>query len=353
MTTMHLEPIPRPIVPEAGVPSPAVPRPQPAFDPDGSGFPLLVVDDDPAVRKLLALALSDLGYGVEQAAGVSEARDRLRARGYAMVLSDYEMPRASGLDLLAYVSEVHPEIPFIMLTGHAETQLACASIGAGAVDFLVKPFQMQQLERVIEQNRLRHRRERERAAQITNEVLNGTIGALVAAVDAKDPHTACHSHRVTALARRLGEAVGLSQDRMRVLEFSALLHDVGKIAVPESILLKPGPLDESEWACMKLHPIRSAEIVGNVCQLAEVSGIVRHHHERMDGRGYPDGLAGSAIPPLSRLIGIADAYEALTADRSYRPAFTPEEARRVMSENLETQFDAYLGETFIGLSDLP
>lgn len=284
---------------------------------------------------------------------MTEAISCLRARPYSLVLSDHEMPGGSGLDLLAYVLEVYPDLPFILLTGRDETVLARSAIERGALDFLTKPFRMKDLVRLLEQNQARLERDRHRAADLTAEVLAGTIRALVAAVDAKDPHTASHSERVTHFALCLGKAAGLTPERLRILEFAALLHDVGKIAVPESILLKPAPLDDSEWAVMKQHPIRSARIVGHVGQLAEVAGIVRHHHERVDGAGYPDGLAGEAIPFFSRIIAIADVYEALTADRAYRRAHSPESARAILRSALGLHLDLSLGELFLRLERLP
>jgi len=314
---------------------------------------VLAVDDDPALRKLVRMGLGDLGYEVDLADSVAQAMTCLRTRPYSVVLSDYDMPGGSGLDLLTYVTRVYPDLPFIMLTGHDETPLARSAISSGALDFLAKPFGVQQLARTIEQNLARFERNRAVAAELTSEVLTGTICALVAAVDAKDPHTAHHSGRVTQLALRLGESLGLPPDRLRVLEFAALLHDVGKIGVPEAILLKPGPLDVGERAVMQEHPVRSAQIVSQVGRLAEVAGIVRHHHERMDGTGYPDGLAGDAIHPLSRLIAVADVYEALTAHRAYRPAFTHAKAREILRDSLGTHLDPQMGEAFLRLTDLP
>lgn len=314
---------------------------------------VLAVDDDPALRRLVQAGLGDLGYTVDLAGSVSEALTCLRSRPYSMVLSDYDMPGGNGLDLLAFVTEVYPDLPFIMLTGHDVIPLARSAISSGALDFLAKPFGIQQLARTIEQNRVRIQRERARTAELTSEILTGTIRALVAAVDAKDPHTACHSERVTRLALRLGEAVELPPQRLRVLEFATLLHDVGKIGIPDSILLKPGSLSEADWVLMKQHPVRSAQIVSQVSQLAEVANVVRHHHERIDGKGYPDGLVGEAIPRLSRLIAVADAYEAMTADRAYRRAFTADQAREILRQNLGTQFDPHLGEVFLSLADLP
>lgn len=328
-------------------------EPTTVLEPAPLSAPILVVDDDAGVRSLLQDTLRFLGYQVDLASNVAEACERVRRRPYSLVICDYEMPGGTGLEFLEYLNRVHPDLSLIMVTGHNEIPLARSAIASGALDFITKPFEMRHFARIIEQNFARRQQEQERAARLTSEVLTGTIRALVAAVDAKDPHTASHSERVTQLAGRLGQEIGLSQHRLSVLEFAALLHDVGKIAVPEHILLKPGKLTDSEWAVFKLHPVRSAQIVGEVGQLSEVATIVRHHHERMDGNGYPDGLSGEAIPFLSRLIAIADAYEAMTSDRSYRRALRVSQARDELRAALGTHFDPLLGEVFLSLENLP
>ena len=175
--------------------------------------------------------------------------------------------------------------------------------------------------------------------------------AQVAAIDAKDPHTASHSERVARLAVRLGHAANLPPDRLRVLEFAALMHDVGKIGIPEGILLKAGRLNENEWAIVKQHPIRSAEIVSQVSSLDEVATIVRHHHERLDGSGYPDGLAGNAIPMLSRIVAVADAFEAMTSSRSYRGALPADEVRSLICRDMGSHFDPDFGGILLDLDD--
>ncbi len=313
-------------------------------------LPVLLVDDDAGFREFIRAALGMHGYHVEVAEGPAEARLLLARNSYGMVLCDYEMPGGNGLELLSFVNEVQPDLPFIILTGYDETVLARDAMQAGAVDFIAKPFKVAHLARALEQNRVRAARERERTTRLSRAALHGTIRALVAAVDAKDPYTACHSARVSEFAVQLGTALDFSGERLQLLEFAALLHDVGKIAVPDSILRKTEPLTDEEWAVLREHPVRSAQIVGQTEALAEVATIVRHHHERIDGAGYPDGLAGEAIPMLSRLITIVDAYEAMTSDRAHRRARSDAEARGVIRENLGTQFDRELGLAFLQLA---
>lgn len=295
------------------------------------------------------MGLTQLGYHVEQAPNVTEACALIRRHAYSLVLSDYEMPDGTGLDLLAYVTQNCRQLPVVLLTGHDDMPLARDAIACGASDFLTKPFELRQVARVIEQNWVRIERDEERIAALTNTILAGTIRALVAAVDAKDPYTARHSERVSRIASRLGEALGYSTERLRILEFAALLHDVGKIGVPHQILTKPGRLTPEEWEIIKRHPVRSAEIVAEVEPLAEVATIVRHHHERVDGRGYPDALSGTMIPEFSRIISLADAYEAMTANRAYRNALSSAEAQELIRENLGAQFDVRFGTAFLAL----
>ncbi|MGV3723425.1 MAG: HD domain-containing phosphohydrolase [Actinomycetota bacterium] len=324
---------------------------QPARAPQTLRAPILVVDDNPQLRQMIRTGLEAFGYRVKVAGDVKEAQERLQGGGFSLVLSDYEMPGGSGLQLLSYVTEVYPHLPFIMLTAHRETDLARTAISTGALDFLSKPFELAELGRVIEQNWARVERDRARVTELTNGLITGTIRALVKAVDAKDPHTAMHSERVTRISLRIGAALGLDPHAMQLLEYAALLHDVGKIGIPDQVLQKPGPLDEAEWALMRQHPVRSAEIVREIGSLAEVATIVRHHHERVDGDGYPDGLAGDAIPELSRIIALADVYEALTSDRSYRPARPHKQAREMIDGGAGSHFDSTLVPCLLSLED--
>jgi putative two-component system response regulator len=321
--------------------------------PDGAAISVLVVDDEAGVRSLIRFALTREGFKVDTACTISEARECLRTRPFDLVICDYDLPNESGMDLLLHITRVHPHLPFVMLTAHDNALLARRAIAAGALDYLTKPFDIHQLGRVIEQNLERFNTSQRRALKLTDEVLSGTIRALVAAVDAKDPYTATHTERVTRLALTLGRALKLPAEDLRVLEFASLLHDVGKIGVPGDILRKPGPLDKHEWELIRQHPVGSAAIVSEVGQLTEVATIVRHHHERYDGGGYPDGLCADAIPYLARVIAVADAYEAMTSDRAYRKAFSQVRAREVIEENLGRHFDAEMGKTFLSIQDLP
>jgi len=319
----------------------------------GPGRRILVVDDDAALRHVIQAGLQGAGYRTEEGSSAAEALDLLRTRPYDLIVSDYEMPGGTGLELLERVLQVHPDLPFVLLTGHDELPLARTAILRGAVDFVEKPCPAARLVRILEQAWARQEHARKQAAGLTAELLLGTVRALVAAVDAKEPYTADHSTHVAELALRLGHALDLPAERLRTLEFAALLHDVGKIGVPDSILTKPGKLDAAEWEHIRRHPARSAEIVGQLESMSEIADIVRHHHERMDGNGYPDHLAGEAIPFLARILAVVDVYEALTSDRGYRRAMPETAARDVLRGGAGTHLDAALVEAFLRLEGLP
>jgi putative nucleotidyltransferase with HDIG domain len=174
-----------------------------------------------------------------------------------------------------------------------------------------------------------------------------TIAALAAAIDARDPYTKGHSEQVTRYAVRMAEAIGMPDPEIERLRYGALLHDVGKIGVPDAILLKPGRLTDAEFEIMKQHPITGARIVGSV--LGEVTAMIRHHHEQYDGSGYPDGLAGDAIPFESRLLAVADAFDAMTSDRAYRKGMTIDRALQILCAGRNRQWQGDLVDVLVGL----
>ena len=293
---------------------------------------LLVVDDVEAMRLTLTTCLQLSGYQVHSASSGGEALELLRSQPFDLLLTDQSMPGLSGLELTDAVARMHPDMPIVVLTGHTDVELAKDSLRRGASDFVTKPVNARELPIL-----------REREGQVLFEALK----ALASAVDAKDRHTARHSRQVTRLALLLADAIGLSSEERYQLELSAWMHDVGKIGVPDSILSKPTALTEDEFAIVKLHPVKGGEIVGEIVELTRVADVIRHHHERIDGTGYPDGLKGEAIPLASRIILISDAFEAMTADRSYRRGLGREIALRELRDHSGTQFDPELVKVFI------
>jgi len=309
---------------------------------------VLFVDDDEMVRQTIIDLLADYGYVVADASNGLEALELLRTSPFDIMLSDVSMPGMDGIQLLSKATGVYPDMPVVMLTGYGDVALAKEALNRGASDFLIKPISnTREIPIIIERNLERCRLERQRITENKNAILLETIQALVAAIDAKQHYTAEHSHRVTRLALALGDAIALAPDERYILRLAAQMHDIGKIAIPDNILNKPGPLTEEEREYIHSHPDRGVQIISPISDLAPVASIIRHHHEHMDGNGYPDGLCGEAIPPLSRVISIADAYEAMTSDRTYRRGFSPEEAIRRLQEAAGTQLDPELVPIFI------
>ena len=215
--------------------------------------------------------------------------------------------------------------------------------------FLKDAGDLAEVASILAHGRRVNREETEIQSLLNDEVWASALHEVVAAVDARDPQNIDHSRRVSETSEQLGRALGLSDGELELLKLAALLHDIGKMRIPEEILSKPGKLDRAEWEIMQLHPIHGAEIVSRVDRMAAVAKIIRHHHERVDGEGYPDRLRGDEIPLLARLLSVVDAYQAMTSDRAYRSAMPAAKARALIEASLGTQFDPEIGGAFLGL----
>lgn len=310
---------------------------------------ILVIDDDPSIRKVLSLGLERMGYAVRMATNGQEGIDLL-ASGAAepdCVLLDIRMPVLSGKDALPRIREMRPLIPVIMLTAYNDLATGLEAMKNGAFDYLVKPSRLDHIAETIAKA-IRYRdivREKfeqdkkneeyklslEKSMQSktmelseTYEKLKAanmqTVQALAETIEAKDQYTQGHCERVRSLAVRLARELKLPEDQIEPLEFAALLHDIGKIGIPERILNKVGPLDPEEVEVIKMHPLIGAQILSIVEFFAPAINGVRHHHERWDGTGYPDGVAGEDIDPLARIITLADTFDAMAQSRPYRKA---------------------------------
>ncbi len=308
---------------------------------------VLIVDDEEVILRVMAASLRLEGCEVFSAHSATEARQILMSQTLSAVITDYRMPGESGRALLGFIRRSFPEVPTIVLTGVDDSELARDLIREGADDFLAKPFRRGELIRVLGQVLARRERDAAWAQGWQDGVLSETINALAAAVEAKDPYTANHSARVACFARELGGDAGLTAAELTILDHAARVHDLGKIGVPEATLNKKGALTHEDWEAIKRHPTLSAEIVGRVGLLHQVARVVRHHHERMDGHGYPVGLQGEAIPLMSRILAIADAYDALTSDRAYRRSFDARSALAILESDAGKQFDPTLVQQFV------
>jgi putative two-component system response regulator len=304
---------------------------------------VLVVEDDPANRALLERLLEREGYRTKAVGDGEAALLAVGEHAPDLVLLDIGLPRLDGYEvtrrLRSHVKTL--TVPIILLTGRSALDDVVEGLDAGADDFLSKPFrQPELLARIRSALRLRQALTRMDAAHTA-------VAALANAVEAKDPSTERHCQRLANLAARLGAQAGISGLELEAVAYGALLHDVGKIGVPESILTKPAPLDAVEWDLMRRHP----EIGERICEPLAAAGtftpIVRHHHERWDGRGYPDGLRGEAIPLGARIVALVDSFDAMTHDRPYRRAMPVPVAINELWREAGGQFDRALVPLFV------
>lgn len=307
---------------------------------------ILLVEDDPVTFRALEHALEKQGYNCLGARTLEEALDLAKKKSLDLVLCDVRLPDGSGLDLLEQMRHFLLDIPFVVITASEKKNLIRDALRMGANDFLTKPFNLANLPTIIERNLIRKKIDGTQDKQHRVSILTKTIQALIAALEAKDSYTSGHSVRVARYARLIGEALNLTENELFTLELSAQLHDIGKIGMPDHILNKTSSLEEREFQLARKHPQVGSNIVGKIDELREVAAIIRHHHERYDGSGYPDGLAGEAIPLLSRIITLTDAYESIVSTRSYNVPKEKLEALEELKKHAGSQFDPKLTELF-------
>lgn len=292
---------------------------------------VLVVDDDTSVRSSLAGLLRSEGFEVVTEADGHNALDSVRLLRPDVILLDVIMPGLDGLEVCRRL-KADPEtrlVPVALLTALSATDDRVRGLDAGADDFLSKPPQRAELvARVRSLLRVkRYTDELERAESV--------LFSLARSIEAKDPYTGGHCERLSAYASDLGGRLGLSGEEITALERAGVVHDIGKVAVPDAILLKHGPLTPDEWAIMREHPVTGEHICQPMHSFRLVLPIIRHHHEKYDGSGYPDGLAGEEIPVTVRVLQVVDVYDALTTDRPYRRALSPAGALKTMHSEVE------------------
>ena len=338
------------------------------LSPDAAAESVLVVDDDPAMVRLLLGLLTRHGYPCAAAENVVEARDALARQPFGVMLCDVRLPGASGLELVREVAVQHADVASVMVTGIDDHAFAREALRAGAHGYVVKPFRRTELLVAVEaalrarkqaqRNRQRRSRLEETVAERTQqlramaEALSQTTGdlrrsheeavhRLLRAVESRDREVGAHVERMGELCARIAGRLGVPEHDCDLLRLAASMHDVGKIAVPDAILMKPDRLTPQERAEIERHAEVGHDILsGSGIEILDLAATVAWtHHERVDGRGYPRGLRGEAIPLEGRIAAVADVFDALTSDRPYRPALDRGDALRLMREGRGSQFD--------------
>lgn len=332
---------------------------------------ILVVDDDETVRNVVSLLLADEGYDVGTAADGRAALEMVGAERTDLVISDLKMPGKDGLWLLERLVRDHPDTGVILLTAVGNTEAAVDCLRRGASDYLLKPPKTTDLIRAIERAlatrtmetaRRKYQKDlEERVLEKTSKLIgalnevesaySNTLNALVAALDAREQETSDHSQRVVRYTAAIAREMEIGEPELSGICRGALLHDIGKIGVPDAILLKPGPLTPAEWDEMRRHPDIGYQILRSIPFLEEPAAIVLAHQERWDGRGYPRGLKGEEIPLGARIFSVADTLDAMTSDRPYRPGTSVAVARAEIVRCSGTQFDPEVVRAFQRVSD--
>ncbi len=331
--------------------------------------PVLIVDDDDALRKVLRLRLARSGFEPFVAAHADDAIQMIESRTCLphCILLDNRLPGKNGLDLLPEIRHLCPTSPVVMLTASADIETGVEAMRRGAFDYLVKPVVKDQLlatirkalsyrkiqienDRLAAENREYQdnleRKVHERTRELSRAHLQ-TVAVLAETIEAKDPYTRGHCNRVRLLSISLGRALEIGKEELRILEYGSILHDIGKIGVPEGMLNKNGRLTAQETEVFRAHPVLGESILRPVDFFRDCLPIVRWHHEWYDGGGYPDGLVAEDIPLLVRIVAIADAFDAMTSARPYRSALSLETAYAEIRSGCGSQFDPEIGAVFL------
>lgn len=307
---------------------------------------ILVVDDEEPIRNALKKFLSQQQFEVYAAGTGDDALQQLRRHRIALMLCDIRMPGTSGVDLVPQAIEIEPELAILMLTAVNDATSAALCMQRGAMDYLTKPIELADLGRAVQralkrremlgENRQLNQWLKEEVSTRTAELQRergklerlsiATLEALVNALEAKDPYMRGHSARVADLSATIAHQLGLAEEDLEHVRVAGRLHDIGKIGTRESVLNKQGALTPDEFEHVKQHVVIGSQILAPLSHLGDIIPAVRHHHERWDGTGYPDGLRGEAIPIGARIIGAAEVFDALSTSRAYQEKMSPENA---------------------------
>lgn len=313
------------------------------------GEKILVVDDEELIRRTVAKILKKSDFDVTLAENGHQAIELARESHFDMVISDVRMPGIDGVETIRRIKEIQPHIHSIIITGYASEETPVAALKLGVNDYIFKPFEVETFQHSVHRNivQVRLQREKDELADRLRRNMITVIDTLATTLEARDPYTHGHSHRVGAYACWIAEELGFSQDELDRLRQGGILHDIGKIALREEVLNKPGRLTAEEYEHIKIHPVVGYNILRQVPELEPLLPIVLSHHERIDGKGYPHELPGGEIPLTARITAIADTFDAITSSRPYRDAMPLEKAIAILESVRGTQLDAELVDIFV------
>jgi putative two-component system response regulator len=325
---------------------------------------ILLVDDEEHIRTLLKDALEELGYECDTAENGLRGLEKVEENKgkYEAILLDIHMPELNGIETLKRLKLSYPDISVVVLSASRDVENVRDALKEGAYDYVFKPFDLNELKntikracertKLIRENRDYQKNLEIKVAEQTETLINlyaDTLEALVLALDLREHETGFHSYRVTEYSLTLARKLGLPDKALSILAKGALLHDIGKIGIPDSILLKPGKLTDEEWKIMKMHPTMGYELLKKIDFLEEAAEIVLSHHEHYNGKGYPRGLKGEQIPLGARIFSVVDALDAMTSNRPYRQALSFEEAIERIAKSSGSQFDPSIVRVFLSI----
>jgi len=320
---------------------------------NNNSLSVLLVEDERTTRRALEHAFEKSEIGHSSAINLKDAIGKVKSQHFDLIMSDIWLPDGSGMDLLDLTFKCRINTPFVVITASDDSKLLRQALEKGASDFLTKPFNLQNIPTIVDRNIQRHKIYKSESNPKKASVLLKTIKALVGALDAKDSATSGHSIRVAFYVGLMAKKLNLDGIDTFDLQLAAVLHDIGKIGLSDRILNKMSSLLEDEYEEAKEHVIVGSDIVGNIDELNVVANIIRHHHERWNGTGYPDGLKYDGIPYLARILTIVDTYEAIVSRRNYSIERSSAYAMNEIKKNSGTQFDPQLVNIFLSFQDDP